>query len=93
MKIIIAAMTLSLLFAGVALAEETIVLPSKEAGDVPFTHKKHQESLRSCEPCHTTASGGKIEGLTKETAHKLCKDCHVQREVGPIKCSECHKKN
>ncbi len=92
MKKIIAVMALSLFVAGVALAEETMVLPGKQAGDVPFSHKKHSDVLNSCQPCHSGESGGKIEGFGKESAHKLCKDCHVQKQAGPTKCSECHKK-
>jgi hypothetical protein len=80
------------LFAGTALGQETIVLPAKKAGDVPFSHQKHKEALNSCKPCHSTESGGKIEGFNKETAHKLCTDCHKDSKAGPTTCSGCHKK-
>ncbi|KAF0221443.1 MAG: hypothetical protein FD174_581 [Geobacteraceae bacterium] len=92
MRRIIAMTALTLFVTGVALAEETMVLPGKQAGDVPFTHQKHTEALKSCQPCHSSESGGKIEGFGKESAHKLCKDCHVQKEAGPTTCSGCHKK-
>lgn len=82
---------LTLFVTGSALAEETIVLPGKQAGDVKFTHQKHQEALHSCQPCHSSEAGGKIQDFGKESAHKLCKDCHVQKEAGPTTCSGCHK--
>ncbi len=77
--------------AGGALAEETIILPGKQAGDVKFTHQKHMTMLNNCQPCHSSPEGGEIAGFGKETAHKLCKDCHVDRKAGPTTCSQCHK--
>lgn len=86
--IIVAALVMT---AGGAWGEDTMVLPGKQAGDVNFTHKKHMNMLNSCQPCHSDTEGGKIANFGKETAHKLCKDCHVDRKAGPTTCSQCHK--
>lgn len=80
-----------LLTTGGAWGEDTLVLPGKQMGDVKFTHKKHMNMLNSCQPCHSSTEGGVIVGFGKETAHKLCKDCHVDRKAGPTTCSQCHK--
>lgn len=73
------------------MAADTIVLPAKN-GNVTFNHKKHQESLKDCKICHAAETGGKIEGLGKDWAHKTCKGCHEEKKMGPTKCGECHKK-
>ncbi|SNB46921.1 cytochrome c3 family protein [Geobacter sp. DSM 9736] len=93
MKTIITLMACALFMTGTASAQETIMLPGKKAGDVPFSHEKHQKALDSCKPCHTSEAGGKIEGFNKETAHKLCTDCHKDTKSGPTTCSGCHKQN
>jgi hypothetical protein len=92
MKRIIAAAAITIFTAGMALAAgpETITLNAK-MGNVTFPHKKHQEVLKSCKPCHEKAPG-KIEGIGKDWAHKTCKGCHTEKAKGPTKCSECHKK-
>jgi len=90
MKKIIAAAALTIFAAGTALAADTITLPAKN-GDITFTHKKHQESLKDCKLCHEKGPG-KIEGLNKDWAHKTCKGCHEEKKAGPTKCAECHKK-
>jgi len=45
MKNVLAALILALFCAAAAEAEDIKVLPSPNAGDVTFTHKKHQERL------------------------------------------------
>ena len=92
MKRIIAAVAITIFTTGMALAAgpESITLNAK-MGNVTFPHKKHQELLKSCKPCHEKAPG-KIEGLDKDWAHKTCKGCHTEKAKGPTKCSECHKK-
>ncbi len=93
MKRIIAAMAVTLFTAGIALAAgpETLTFPTK-MGAVTFPHAKHQEMLKDCKKCHATDAGGKIEGFSKDWAHKTCKGCHEEMKKGPTKCSECHKK-
>lgn len=90
MKKIIAAVMLTLFCAATAMAADTITLPAKN-GNVTFDHKKHQEALKDCKACHEKGPG-KIEGLGKDWAHKTCKGCHAEKNAGPTKCGECHKK-
>jgi hypothetical protein len=66
-----------------------ISLPAKN-GNVTFEHSKH--AAVSCDKCHATAAGGKIEGFGKEKAHGTCIECHKTNAKGPTKCAECHKK-
>lgn len=74
-----------------ARADDPMVLPGNQAGDVKFDHQKHMDRLKSCEPCHSSKAGGSIVGFGKEAAHKLCQDCHIDRKTGPTTCDECHK--
>jgi predicted CXXCH cytochrome family protein len=70
---------------------ETVVLKAKD-GNVTFNHKAHQK--QGCKNCHEGGKPGKIE-LTKDSAHKLCIDCHKEKAKGPAdekKCDGCHKK-
>ena len=91
MRTIVTAALLTLFAVGTAMAEnETITLPAKN-GDVEFSHKKHQDRLKSCLPCHEKAPG-KIVTFGKDYAHKMCKGCHEEGKIGPTKCAECHKK-
>ncbi|MBT1070351.1 cytochrome c7 [Pelotalea chapellei] len=90
MKILIATVTVVMLSAGNIFAEDVIVLPAKN-GNVEFHHKKHQEMLKTCMPCHEKKPG-KIEVFGKDFAHKTCKGCHEERKAGPTKCPDCHKK-
>jgi cytochrome c553 len=93
MKILIAIFSVSLFAASIALADDTTVLKSPNAGNVTFTHKKHQER-DTCTTCHKDEKGGKIETLAKKAdAHNLCKGCHEAKKAGPTKCGECHKKD
>ncbi len=91
MKRIIAAAALTLFTAGLAMAQgpETLTFPTK-MGTVTFPHKTHQ--ALGCTKCHATEQGGKIEGFSKDWAHKTCKGCHEEMKKGPTKCGECHKK-
>ncbi len=92
MKRIIAAAALTLFTAGLAMAAgpETITIPTR-MGTVTFPHKAHQERLKDCKICHEKGPG-KIEGFSKDWAHKTCKGCHEEKKAGPTKCNECHKK-
>ena len=68
-----------------------VVLPAKP-GNVTFNHKAHQG--QGCKKCHGEGTPSKIE-LTKDTAHKLCTECHKEKAKGPTdtaKCGSCHKK-
>ena len=68
---------------------DTLVLPASQ-GKVTLPHLAHAK-LFPCATCHGEATPGKI-GLTKETAHVLCRDCHTAKGAGPTACGGCHKK-
>lgn len=74
-------------FAGTAFAADVIEMKR----GVKFNHKSHQELLKDCTKCHSSAAGGKIEGFGKDFAHKTCKGCHSEGKKGPTACKECHK--
>jgi len=57
-------------------------------GNVLFNHKKHEQGT-DCKTCHDR-KGGKIKGLGKVWAHKVCKGCHEAMMLGPVKCEGCH---
>jgi hypothetical protein len=91
---------LATLFAALAIAvtasaadapKGPITLPAKN-GNVTFNHETHIKNNVSCDKCHATAAGGKIEGFGKEKAHGTCVECHKTQAKGPTKCAECHKK-
>ncbi len=91
MKRIVAAVAIVMFSAGIVVAADSFTFPTK-MGTVTFPHKMHQEMLKDCKKCHATDAGGKIEGFSKDWAHKTCKGCHEESKKGPTKCSECHKK-
>jgi len=83
---------MALAAAGSALAANPPAQPitlNAKPGNVTFNHKTHVPL--KCETCHAKPEGGKI-GLTKDTAHALCKTCHTKQAKGPTKCADCHKK-
>ncbi len=75
--------------AGTAVAADVIVFPA-ENGQVIFTHKKHQEVIKDCSACHTSAPG-KMRSPGQFRPHKLCIGCHEGRKSGPVNCVDCHK--
>lgn len=75
--------------AALAAAPDTVTMKAKN-GDVTFDHKKHSAS-GDCKACHGEGTPAKLI-LGKDTAHKLCKECHQAKKAGPTKCGECHKK-
>ena len=83
-----------LVAAGSSLAApppDSVVLKAKD-GNVTLDHKAHTK--QGCKNCHPGGKPGKIE-LTKDSAHKLCIDCHKEKAKGPAdekKCDACHKK-
>ena len=43
----------------------------------------------------SVANSGSSNSLNIDLAakyHKLCRDCHLEKEKGPVVCGECHKK-
>ncbi|MBF0235804.1 MAG: cytochrome c3 family protein [Desulfamplus sp.] len=46
-----------------------------------------------CSECHADSknSNNTDIGLAAKY-HKLCRDCHLSREKGPVVCGECHRK-
>ena len=59
-------------------------------GNISFPHAVHAASF-ACSSCHGEATPAAF-GLTKETAHPLCKGCHQEQGTGPTTCTGCHKK-
>ena len=68
---------------------DTLVLEASQ-GKVTLPHLAHAKMF-PCATCHGEATPGKI-GLTKDTAHALCRDCHKAKGAGPTACGDCHKK-
>ena len=85
---------------------DEIVLKGKEARDVSFSHRTHQNALGDCNLCHNSfpqaqssirksISDGKLK--VKEIM-EVCRVCHRERggkgeKTGPTaQCSGCHKK-
>ena len=68
---------------------DSLVLAASQ-GNVTLPHLAHAK-LFPCATCHGEATPGKI-GLTKDTAHALCRDCHKAKGAGPTACGDCHKK-
>jgi cytochrome c553 len=91
MKKIIIIMFALVSFTGTALAADSIELPAS-LGKVTFPHKSHVDMLKECTRCHAKPTGGKIDELGKDWAHKTCKGCHSEMNKGPQGCKECHKK-
>jgi len=91
MNKIISVFALVFFMAGFAMAADVMTFPAPKMGNVQFNHKKHQETLKNCKLCHTKAPG-KIEGFSKDVAHKMCIDCHKSKGKGPVSCKDCHKK-
>ncbi len=79
------------LFSAVSVMAADVMTFNAKNGNVTFDHKKHQELLKDCKVCHEKGPG-KIEGFGKDWAHKTCKGCHTEKNAGPTKCGECHKK-
>ena len=59
-------------------------------GNITFPHALHAGNY-ACKVCHGDATPADFD-ITKDVAHKLCKDCHKKEGVGPTACSGCHKK-
>lgn len=74
--------------AGKVQRPDMITFPSK-SGDVYFNHQRHAKASGTCKPCHVR-TGGKIKGLGKAWAHKVCRGCHESAKAGPIECQGCH---
>lgn len=68
---------------------ETVTLAASQ-GQVTLPHLVHAK-LFPCATCHGNGTPGKI-GLTKDTAHELCRECHKAKGKGPTACGGCHKK-
>ena len=57
-----------------------------------FPHKAHQERGVACDDCHKSESYTP-GAWTKDSGHKLCKDCHKASGNKAInKCGVCHPK-
>ncbi len=72
-------------------AEITIeIKDSEKPKPAVFPHAAHQERGVECDKCHK--SEFYTQGAwTKDSGHKLCKDCH-KAEGAPVKCGTCHPK-
>ncbi|WP_041969970.1 cytochrome c3 family protein [Geobacter sp. OR-1] len=67
---------------------DKLTFPAK-TGNVVFSHKMHVDGGIKCKTCHDR-KGGKIKGLGREWAHKVCRGCHEAILLGPDKCNGCH---
>lgn len=82
-------------FAGMGLASDdkgpADITMTTEAGKKPatFPHAAHQERVE-CDKCHKDANYT-AGAWTKDSGHKLCKDCHKANKA-PTKCGTCHPK-
>jgi len=72
-----------------AAIPEVLVLKASN-GNVTFPHRMHAET-HECQTCHGDGTPAAF-GITKDIAHKLCKDCHKAVGAGPTACNGCHKK-
>jgi predicted CXXCH cytochrome family protein len=89
---LLAAAVLAVAFPAFGQAPPDKVTLKAKDGDVAFDHKLHQK--QGCKNCHGAGKPAKIT-LEKDTAHKLCLDCHKEKAKGPAdekKCDACHKK-
>ncbi len=94
MNKILVALAAAFVLVGTAVAADapaTMTFDTKN-GKVTFAHKAHADKLKDCKTCHADATGGKIAGWSKDSAHALCKKCHETQKKGPTKCAECHVK-
>jgi len=91
MKKVLSAMIMVVFAASAAMAAapDTVTMTAKN-GNVAFNHKAHS-AAGDCKSCHGEGAPAKLT-LGKVAAHKLCIDCHKEKNAGPIKCGECHKK-
>lgn len=87
--LLIMAMPISIYGASDAPLPKMLEFPASQ-GVVVFNHKKHADTNSNCKTCHDRR-GGKIKGLGKTWAHKVCKGCHEAIMIGPVKCDGCHR--
>ncbi len=85
---------------------ELMTLEGGTLGDVPFPHRRHQESVNDCSSCHELfpRESGAIRAQQKAGALKKqkvmndqCIKCHLARSsagksAGPTKCGTCHQR-
>jgi len=82
-----------------------IKLNGGRTGNVPFPHRRHQESLEDCLVCHQLfpQRNGAIDDLKasgdlkKKQVMKTCQKCHRKlakagKKSGPVSCRKCHIK-
>lgn len=83
---------------------ENIQIDGGSRGEVPFTHRSHQDRLADCNVCHTlfpqeSQSLAKLKETgqlkPKDVMNKLCVKCHKAEKkagnnAGPTTCSQCH---
>lgn len=86
------------------LGAAQIILPGGNPGDVPFSHRLHQENLKNCNLCHDLfpeeteiiekfKADNKLK--PKQVMNLKCTKCHRNtkregKDSGPITCSGCH---
>lgn len=86
------------------MGSEKMMLFGGVRGNVPFSHRLHQDRLNDCDLCHSVFPrvSGTIEEMKKKAVLKkkqvmndLCVKCHRDKkknelESGPTTCSRCH---
>ena len=85
---------------------ENVTISAGKAGNVPFSHKNHQDKIEDCMVCHQLVPKEKnaVSELIgtgtiskQQVMNTQCIKCHRQLKLeekasGPIACNECHRK-
>jgi hypothetical protein len=82
---------------------DQIVIDGGKAGNTPFPHHRHQDTLKDCNLCHNLfpQQAGAIEKLKQDgtlrnkQVMKQCQSCHRKmaregQKTGPTSCKKCH---
>jgi hypothetical protein len=86
-RLIIAVMLVAFTFT-LAYAADTVTYENKK-GNVTFDHKSHSAKM-DCKACHA-GEPAKI-AVEKNAAHGDTSNGCQNKESGPTKCNDCHKK-
>jgi hypothetical protein len=90
-------------YATVNRGVDQIVIQGGKAGNTPFPHHRHQDTLKDCNLCHNLfpQEAGAIDQLKQEgklrnkQVMKQCQKCHRKmardgQKSGPTSCKKCH---
>lgn len=95
-----AAFILVLAVGSLVLAQDDVVFPSKNLGDVTFRHETHAADGKfQCDDCHPTIFSDSGERgkqtMAQMRAKKGCGVCHNGKNAFDVRdnCQVCHRKN